>query len=166
MHLINKSYLFQTPNDYRGYSESHFYGIQSKLNNQFAEFIMQAATFAANVQRNRAFYYDVAKICKLLRQHIIAFHFLIYTIAVVIPCILGLIMAAFVWRSLVRQIDSIITAPSDGVDLPPLANKPPGFYVPLHRRPIIYLQLAKEKCFGKEGLYHENILQRRKKITH
>lgn len=37
-----------------------------------------------------------------------ALHFLIYTIAVVIPSILGLIMAVVVWRALVRQIDSIV----------------------------------------------------------
>lgn len=47
----------------------------------------------------------------------------------------------------------IFQAPPDGVELPSLVNKPPGFYVPLHRRPIIYLQLIKEKCFGKKGAY-------------
>ncbi|VDK64353.1 unnamed protein product [Gongylonema pulchrum] len=47
--------------------------------------------------------------------------------------------------------------------MPPLANKPPGFYVPLHRRPLIYLQLMKEKCFGKKGAYQENVLRRRKR---
>ncbi|OZC06925.1 hypothetical protein X798_06067, partial [Onchocerca flexuosa] len=81
--------------------------------------------------------------------------------AVVIPCVLGLFMAIFVWRSLVRQIDAIVMAPPDGVELPPLVNKPPGFYVPLHRRPLIYLQLAKEKIFGKKGVYvsfHRNFL--------
>lgn len=31
---------------------------------------MQAATFAANVQRDRAVYYKAAKICKLLRHRI------------------------------------------------------------------------------------------------
>uniref|UniRef100_A0A915PRX5 Uncharacterized protein n=1 Tax=Setaria digitata TaxID=48799 RepID=A0A915PRX5_9BILA len=153
----------QAPGGYRGYSDTHFYGIQSKINNQFAEFVMQAATFAANVQRDRTFYYSVAKTCKLLRRRIIDFHFLIYMGAVVVPCTLGLIMAIFVWRSLVRQIDGIVKAPPDGSVLPPLANKPPGFYVPLHRRPIIYLQLIKEKCFGKKGAYQENILRRRKK---
>ncbi|VDO36065.1 unnamed protein product [Brugia timori] len=164
---VNLRRFKRASNDYRGYIESHFYGIQTKLNNQFAEFIVQAVTFAANVQRNRAFYYDTAKICKFLRHRIIGLHFFIYTIAVVIPSIFGIIMATFVWRSLVRQIDGIVMAPPDGVDLPPLSNKPPGFYVPLHRRPIIYLQLAKEKCFGKKGAYvgqQENILRRRKRI--
>uniref|UniRef100_A0A8R1TRF9 SURF6 domain-containing protein n=1 Tax=Onchocerca volvulus TaxID=6282 RepID=A0A8R1TRF9_ONCVO len=143
----------RSSNDYRGYSDSHFYGIQTKINNQLAEFIIEAATFAANVQRDRSFYYSTAKTCKLLRLHIIGLHFFIYIMAVVIPCILGLIMAVFVWRSLVRQIDAIVMAPPDGVELPRLANKPPGFYVPLHRRPLIYLQLAKEKIFGKKGVY-------------
>ncbi|EJW81535.1 surfeit locus protein 6 containing protein, partial [Wuchereria bancrofti] len=67
---VNLRRFKRASNDYRGYSESHFYGIQTKLNNQFAEFIMQAVTFAANVQRNRAFYYDTAKICKFLRHRI------------------------------------------------------------------------------------------------
>ncbi|CAG9531890.1 unnamed protein product [Cercopithifilaria johnstoni] len=154
----------RTPFDYRGYSESHFYGIQSKINNQFAEFILQTATFAVNVQRDRAFYYNIAKTCKFLRHHIVALHFIIYTIAVVIPSILGLILAVFVWRSLIQQIDGIVMAPPDGLELPSLVNKPPGFYVPLHRRPIIYLQLAKEKCFGNKGIYRENILRRRKRV--
>uniref|UniRef100_A0A0R3RPP1 SURF6 domain-containing protein n=1 Tax=Elaeophora elaphi TaxID=1147741 RepID=A0A0R3RPP1_9BILA len=149
----NSHRLKRSSFEYRGYSESHFYGIQSKINNQFAEFILQAATFAANVQRGRTFYYNIAKTCKLLRRHVIALHFIIYTMAVVVPSIFGLILAAFVWRSLVRQIDGIVMAPPDGVELPPLVNKPPGFYVPLHRRPIIYLQLAKEKFFGTKGLY-------------
>ncbi|VDK82634.1 unnamed protein product [Litomosoides sigmodontis] len=156
---------FKRTSHYRGYGESHFYGIQSKINNQFAEFVMQAATFAANVQRNRAFYFNIAKTCKLLRRHVVALHFIIYTMAVVIPSIFGLLLAACVWRSLVRQIDGIVKAPPDGVELPQLVNKPPGFYVPLHRRPIIYLQLTKEKLFGKRGVYRENILQRRKKIA-
>ncbi|VDN03055.1 unnamed protein product [Thelazia callipaeda] len=143
----------RTTDAFRGYAFTHFYGVQTKINNQFAEFQIQAATFAANVQRDRNYYFFIAKIFRLFRTRSVVLHFIFHTLGVIMPSVLGLVMAVFVWRSLVEQIDGSMKPPLDGVKLPPLRNKPPGFYVPIHRRPLIYLQLLKEKCYGKKGKY-------------